>query len=136
MAVTTLFERNDFTSHGGLNLSWKINCDALTDDDIETLAFVISKHVKFSSVIGIPNGGLRLATALEKYATDNSGQGISHYTRMTLIVDDVLTTGTSMEQARKKILGPTRGIVIFARGDCPVWVTPIFRLTHSVGAIE
>ena len=53
-----------------------------------------------------------------------------------LIVDDVLTTGRSMKEMYKwckkntsegKLFG-VKGIVLFTRGKCPRWVTPVFQL--------
>ena len=60
-----LFSLSPFTSSAGVTLPFKIECDALTDDDIETLAEMIRQMVgPFSSVEGVPRGGLRLAAAL------------------------------------------------------------------------
>ena len=67
---------------------------------------------------GVPTGGTRLADALGPYKTD---EGVD------LIVDDVLSTGASMEEARKQFLDPI-GVVIFARGQCPDWVYPVFEM--------
>lgn len=111
----SLFSKQTFISHAGLSLSWKIDCDALTDEDIETLAFVISQRFNFSSVYGIPRGGVRLANALKQYTTIGP----------RLIVDDVLTTGKSMEEVYET--GDV-GVVIYARNRCPDWVLPIFTL--------
>jgi hypothetical protein len=64
---------------------------------------------------------VRFAKALEKYI-DPDGD-------IRLIVDDVLTTGTSMEEARKQLgWDDATGIVIFARGRCPDWILPIFDM--------
>lgn len=119
MSNTTqnLFVKRSFTSHSGVDLDWKIDCDALSEEDIETLAFIISRTFSFGRVVGVPTGGLRLAAALEKYATDGG----------VLIVDDVLTTGKSMEEARDKVSEDVMGAVIFARGDYPDWIFPIFE---------
>jgi hypothetical protein len=113
----SLFRMGAFTSHSGIRLQWKIDCDALTDADLHALAFVLSQRLAFSSVVGIPRGGLRLAAALEPFVT----------TGPTLIVDDVLTTGRSMDEMRKQHPGSI-GAVIFARGRCPHWIFPIFSL--------
>ncbi len=118
----SLFEKKDFISHSNIELDWKIDCDFLTDKDIETLAFIIQKDFKFKKVIGVPTGGLRLAAALQKY------EDVNEYNY--LIVDDVLTTGKSMEEERKRIYNfntTAFGVVIFARGNCPHWVTSIFK---------
>lgn len=119
-----LFGLTNFASHSGIPLKWKIDCDALTDEDIETLAFIISEQFKFRSVYGVPTGGTRLAKALEKYC---SKEALS-----SLLIDDVLTTGKTMEEARKSLNATyTHCVVIFARGECPEWVTPIFTLTEN-----
>jgi len=82
-----LFQKGDFTSHAGLPLKWKIECDAISDKEWETLAFMISDlSAPFSSVVGIPRGGVKLANALSKYVQP---------TGLPLVVDDVYTTGTS-----------------------------------------
>jgi hypothetical protein len=73
---------------------------------------------QFYGVIGIPTGGLKLAQQLEQYAVDDG---------YLLIVDDVLTTGGSMMSMRKQY-PEARGLVVFARGPCPAWVTPIFQM--------
>ena len=111
-----LIVAEEFISHAGRLLDFKIECDALSDADIAELAAIIAMRFRFGQVVGIPRGGLRLAKALEPYAK----------TGPTLIVDDVLTTGRSMEAAREAV--SDRGVVIFARGPCPSWVTPVFSL--------
>ena len=126
--MSNLFNTLDFTSHSGIPLDFKIDCDALTDEDLEALAFYISKRIKFSYVHSVPKGGDRLATALKKYETDCS----TH-----LIVDDVLTTGKSMNDVYEQVSTnwpnkPIRGIVIFNRqlhALLPAWVQPIFTLS-------
>lgn len=117
----TIFKNEQFISHAKLRLPFKIDCDGLTNDDIETLAAIVGKKWKFSSVYGIPRGGVRLAKALEKYCSPETNGRI-------LIIDDVLTTGTSMKEARRKIGKNSFGIVIFARQKCPQWIKPIFTL--------
>lgn len=119
-----LFTLGDFEMHSGNIGHWKIECDALTDADIECLAFMLSERLSaFGSVYGIPTGGERLATAMRKYVTEGP----------RLFVDDVLTTGTSMEQARSLASMPIIGAVIFARGPCPSWITPLFSLAMEGG---
>lgn len=119
---TNLFVKERFITHAELQLEWKIECDSLSDDDIGTLAWYVASKIKFGSVLGIPRGGLRLASALDWYKSDGP----------LLLVDDVLTTGKSMTEAgdehRWLSDEPPLGVVIFARGACPGWVTPIFNL--------
>lgn len=108
-----LFQLGKFTSHAGNELNWKLECDALTPDDWECLAFMISERCQFGSVYGIPRGGVPLANALEKYCTNRS--------KTRLVVDDVYTTGKSM----KEVMNPTDlGFVVFARNK--IWVEPTF----------
>lgn len=83
-----LFQKGDFVLSSGLVSSIKIDCDALTNDDIETIAWIINENLNknFGSVEGVPTGGLRLADALKKYASPDKTDRI-------LIVDDVCTSG-------------------------------------------
>ena len=110
-----LFERKTFNSHSGLPLQWKVECDALTDKDLSTLAFLVSLKFQFGTVIGVPTGGLRFAAALQPYCTSGP----------RLVVDDVLTTGNSIMEYKE--FDDDIGVVIFSRGICPDWVTPIFH---------
>lgn len=120
--MTTLFQTGYFILHSGQRSNFKIDCDALSDEDIKSLANIISRKFVFRKVIGIPRGGLRLAKALEKFVDITS--------EIILIVDDVLTTGQSMEEARAEFSkeGNVWGVVIFARNRPPDWVVPIFRM--------
>ncbi len=122
-----LFRSGPFESHSGITLPFKIECDALSDDDLATLAGVIASRFRFSRAFGVPRGGLRFAGALQRHA-DPLQRGV-------LIVDDVLTTGRSMETMREIVTrvvpdGSIQGVVIFARGaSWPSWVTPIFTMS-------
>ena len=122
----SLFQRGKFQLHSGDVSDFKIDCDALTDEDIDTIAYLLSKVVgEFGSVIGIPTGGMRLARAMVKYSSTNG----FHRTLPPLIVDDVYTTGRSMEEAREHALADeVKGAVIFARTSCPDWITPLFQM--------
>lgn len=121
-----LFRLGDFTLHSGEKSAWKIDCDALTDKDWMTLAVLLHERVgRFNAALGIPRGGCRLADALNAIA-DGSGP--------LLLVDDVLTTGRSMERARCRLVGAgnqVRGAVVFSRGPVPEWITPLFVLTAA-----
>lgn len=122
--MPNLFRLGDFRLHSGTFSTWKIDCDALTDDDIECLADLGRKLVgTFGQAFGIPEGGNRLAKAMERWADPWSPR--------ILIVDDVLTTGLSMENARQMLpphAGEAVGLVIFARGPCAPWVKAIFTV--------
>ncbi len=115
-----LFKLGDFILHSGQKGHFKIDCDALTELDVKTLAYIISKEFRFSKVVGIPTGGTRLAEACEVWTKEYGP---------LLIVDDVLTTGASMEEEKEK--HPylhVIGVVLFARGPCPSWVHPLFDM--------
>ena len=114
----TLFKSGGFTLHSGAFTSWLIDCAALTDADLSTLAFLtVSLFGAYGEVEGVPEGGLRFARELRKFTTVGP----------LLIADDVLTTGASMEAQRDG--RKAKGVVIFARGPCPTWVTPLFSST-------
>lgn len=112
-----LFRTGAFILHSGSHADWIIDAEALTDTDLATLAKVAARVVgPFGEVEGVPRGGLRFAAALSKYTTVGP----------LLIADDTLTTGTSMEEQRAG--RDAKGIAIFARGECPRWVTAMFTL--------
>lgn len=124
--MTNLFKLGEFRSHMGILLPFKIECDALTDEDIDCIAAHIASKTMFGMVDGVPYGGCRLAAALERYAVWEAPFNI-------LIVDDVLTTGASMDEARTKYdlavhPGDITGWVIFARAEPPDWVNAMFRM--------
>lgn len=132
-----LFVKKDFIMHSGDIGHYKIECDALTNEDLETIAFIIAQKVQqftksegsgIKNVYGVPTGGTRLALALEQY-WDPHGE-------YRLIVDDVLTTGNSMIQARQDLgWDNALGIVVFARGPCPSWIIPIFDM-HNFNTVQ
>ncbi len=117
-----LFQRGDFTLAGGAHSSWKIECDALTQNDWATLAWMAQEQgPAFSRVVGVPRGGLPFAEALELYTADGP----------TLVVDDVLTTGASILRVMADHPDSV-GLVAFARGPLPKGV----RALWSLGADE
>lgn len=125
-----MFTLGKFTAHSGEELDWKIECDSLTDEDIETLASIISKCFKFNQAFPIHTGGDKLAKALQKY------RDTTRIWDSLLIVDDVLTTGGSMVEKYNELrkLFPKsdiEGIVIFSRGERPSWITPVFQLNKG-----
>jgi len=133
-----LYQLGDFTLNSGAKSRAKIECDALSDGSIEALAWMIQHMVgRFQAAKGVPRGGLRLASALLKYATPGTGA-------FCLIVDDVLTTGGSMERTKQAFLDRERsmlfpcgpldvvGAVIYARGPCPTWVKAVHQLPECL----
>lgn len=114
----SLFQHGNFVSSAGHSLPWKVECDALTIDDWRAIAALIGSKLRFATVEGVPSGGNELAWRLKEYVTPGAG--------IPIIVDDVLTTGASMERQRANRLAV--GVVLFARGPCPGWVYPIWQL--------
>ena len=131
--MKTLFERGDFTLHGGGKSRWRINAEGLSDEDWDALVIAARPLMiggRPRTIVGIPSGGLAFAAAIERaYPVHPSGGGV-------LIVDDVLTTGRSMAEARLAALSDSpqsefrnsRGLVAFARGPLPGWVRAIWKL--------
>ena len=91
--MTELFQLGNFTSHAGLPLKWKLECDSINDYELKFIEKMIMDYQQqpFCEAVGIPRGGLKLADALNEYATGDSKHFI-------LICDDVFTTGTSMKE--------------------------------------
>lgn len=119
----SLFNFGSFVLHSGGQSDLKIDCDALTNADWKALAAYVVWHVinkPFASVEGVPQGGLRLAGALRDYRTTDGG---------LLIVDDVCTTGASLEKQRRG--RKAEGVVVFNRGELPNWVTALFTFNST-----
>lgn len=113
--MTNLFHSGTFTSAAGLSLTWKIECDVLTDDDWATIAEIASATLPpFRTVLGVPRGGLKLAAYLNRYSSKRG---------TVLLVDDVWTTGKSMLKFSKQVPSDWHGFVAFARGDLPTNVS-------------
>jgi len=113
----SIFIQGGFRLHSSGFSAWKIDCDGLTSEDIETLALMLSEVLPaFGSVEGVPSGGRWIADALAPYVTSGP----------LLIVDDVLTTGRSMEEHRAG--RDAIGAVLFQRGAGLPWVTPLFAM--------
>ena len=88
-----LFQEVEFISHAGIPMTWKIEMDALTDAEWDACAKMIMEYQErpFYQAVGIPRGGVKLANALNKYASGNPEHD-------DLICDDVYTTGTSFRE--------------------------------------
>lgn len=48
-----LFQTGNFKLHSGKTSNFKIECDALTDEDLETFAKLISEEFNFCATIGV-----------------------------------------------------------------------------------
>lgn len=127
MRPLVLFQRGRFELHSGEVSFFKIDCDALSDEDINTLAMMLAQRLPpFGTVEGVPTGGKRIADALRVYARPGPQRRGSFGAKELLIVDDVWTTGGSMEAYRAG--RDALGAVIFARRQPADWVTPLFTL--------
>ena len=137
----SLFHPGEFWSHSGIRLPFKLECDCLTERDLDLFAELIATRLyppnqhSFCRVVGVPKG--------QPGGRDNGGvlaQYVRHHVNLvedtgeawTLIVDDVLTTGQSMNSTRffQFYNRLCVGAVIFARGPCPEWVRPLFTLNE------
>ena len=121
-----LFQSVDFVSHSGLDLKWKIECDAISDPEWFTISQMIMEiSPPFKEAIGIPRGGTKLGNLLNQHGTGKRKDP-------RCIVDDVLTTGGSMNEFLRKRhwRNPTdyMGWVVFSRIKPPEWVTALFQM--------
>jgi orotate phosphoribosyltransferase len=138
-----LFQRGTFVLASGAKSGWKLECDSLTGEDWEALAFMAWQVAgPFDGVHGVPRGGVVFADHLRQYnrrvpGGEGGTPGMADPGKALpmLIVDDVLTTGGSLrrfaaeKQKESGLAYPIiRGVVVFARGDCPAWVTPLFQM--------
>jgi len=122
-----LFQSVNFRSHSGLDLTWKIEMDALTAPEWYTLSqMILDLSSPFREAVGIPRGGVHLGQLLTQYGTGKSTDPI-------LIVDDVLTTGVSMEEYKKEyfVNKDAIGWVVFARGYPPSWCKALFQMPFN-----
>ena len=129
-----LFQFGDFEFHSGQRSNFKIDCDALSKGDWRAVALLASRLVApFDKVVSVPTGGNYLANALEDY-TRRKDEGLGDLTRL-LIVDDVYTTGASMEAAKSKHgqgWGQVSGLVLFSRVEStPTWIEALFWMGRS-----
>ena len=125
---THLFQEEDFIGHSGGQLHWKIEMDALEDEEWKCIARMIMEIETrpFCSAIGIPRGGLKLSVYLNDYSTQDENDPY-------LICDDVLTTGGSMnyfvdQYFRNRKPQGYFGWVVFARTRPAEWITPLFQM--------
>jgi orotate phosphoribosyltransferase len=128
--VTELFQKGEFTLHSGRRSSFKIECDALTPEEWDTLAFLALAIApgSFSDVRPIPEGGKPFARAILRQM-DQLGWVFTPDAPL-LVVDDVWTTGRSFEEYRasQPIDQRVSGVVAFARSPVASWVRPVFQL--------
>ena len=125
---TNLFVEETFVGHSGGTLHWKIEMDTLTDVEWKCIAKMIMEYETrpFHAPIGIPRGALTLSSYLNEYSTQNPEDPY-------LIVDDVLTTGGSMnyfveQYFRNREPNEYFGWVVFARKKPATWIKTLFQM--------
>lgn len=131
----SLFQLGDFKLASGASSRWKIECDALTVGDWVALAAMAAEVLPpFHHVAGVPRGGMPFAEAMNEYRT----KAIIGSTY--LYCEDVVTSGRSLQHFRASQWphGEPNGInivgvCVFARGECPGWVTPLFQMPIKKG---
>ena len=130
-----LFQRYDYKSHANLDLTWKLECDAISDGEWSVLARIISELESrpFSDVVGIPRGGVKLENEMLNYVSGNKNDPV-------LIVDDVWTTGTGFKEfvgihVIEKMTEHVGwfGWCIFARTQTSNHVTALFQMPETYG---
>ena len=124
--MSNLFKAESFVSHSGLDLNWKIECDALSDPEWFTISQMIMEvSPPFREAHGIPRGGVKLGNLLRQYGTKKKEDPFC-------IVDDVLTTGGSMvECAETEFKGENViGWVVFSRSHMPDLINALFRMPY------
>ena len=129
MSYVALFDDEEFISHAGLKLGWKIEMDALYTDDWRCLAKMIMEYETrpFRTAVGIPRGGVRLGQMLDKYSTGNPDDPV-------LIVDDVYTTGTSFREFIAEQYPDEKVIcwTVFARNPVTDNVNALFQMPSKM----
>ena len=124
-----LFVDEEFTSHAGLQLGWKIEMDALYESDWRCLAKMILEYETrpFREAVGIPRGGKRLGDILNESSTGNPDDPV-------LVVDDVYTTGTSFKKfiAENYLVTPVICWAVFARDVVSSNVNVLFQMPSSM----
>lgn len=124
-----LFQEYNYVGHAGGNLTWKIECDAITDAEWKVLATVLLQYEKrpFRVAVGIPTGATTLGNILNEFATGEPQHPV-------LVVDDVYTTGTSFREFKKEHYEDEHIIqwVIFARKPTSPDINALFTMPAEV----
>lgn len=127
-----LIQLGNFTLSSGTKSGWKLVADQFIRDNLDGLVELTRYLVgPFGWVEGVPKGGCLLANSLKPFIIPSSEN--------RLIVEDVLTTGSSMERFREHTISHYgasyymyRGITVFARGPCPSWVQAVFQMPKAL----
>lgn len=123
-----LFQLGTFVLSSGGTSDFKIECDALTDEDWKCLGYLASQKLPpYRSAMGVlSRNAQKFAIAMYPYEVKDGS------TDLMVWCDDVLTTGTTlretMQQAKERWEGTTVGVVAFARKQPPEGITAVFQL--------
>ena len=124
--MSHLFQTGDFILHSGQKSRRLIDCSALTDEDIKTVAeWLTELRGGFKLVFPVSESVARLAKAMEHEQCE--------FNSRVLIVDDVLSTGASMWGKRAELAktygwDKIIGAVIFARRPTPDWIVALWNI--------
>lgn len=141
----SLFQKGSFELHSGTHSDWKIECDNISNDEMEILAKLIAERVEpFSRVASVSEDLNNPAARLRGYLAYYASSILE--TETWLLVDDVFTTGSSMSTALRHIeesyalidrFPPNIiGAVIFARTEPFGWITPLFSIAPRIREIQ
>lgn len=130
-----LFRAGEFVLASGRTATWKIDCAALTPADWQGLALILKPRVlPFDRVMGVPTGGLPFADALREHETEDAYR--------ILVVDDVWTTGGSMDRficdtfSGWTYAPKIQRAVVFARKPPPPTVVALFTMAEHSARTE
>lgn len=127
-----LFNKGEVTLHSGSKSNLLIDCNFLSDEDLDALADQVSRRLldgwcdKPPILQAIPRGGDRFCAAFGRL-----WYGKSHSPHHVLIVDDVITSLASMRKAYESVLQDrpkgveVRAVAVFDRAynhARPWWV--------------
>lgn len=128
----SLLEQGDFTLHSGDKSWWKINCDAFKGQEAILARMIWEKLFPmdhYEQVIHPESRSESIVHSLAKELRKDCWKTSVNI----LLIDDVLTTGKSMEELKATINQEqyfVHGVVIFDRssGKCPDWIKPLFTV--------
>ena len=111
--------KGDFVLHSGAKSSWKFVVERITGDSLQQVYDAM--NIKPDSwPVGIPTGGTYI---LDRVWRSRAEPRFALYRRPVTLIDDVVTTGASMEQAKALLEGAgitvNDRVCILNRGDYP-----------------
>lgn len=102
MDIESLLMHGEFKSHSGILLPWKFEVELATDDDC--LAFTRALNIPHMYATGIYSGGTYILHHSEDITHFHTTKCIvTTFGCDTIIVDDVVTTGQSILEAKQQL---------------------------------